>query len=64
MKYFTQTEVDAILAENVRLRHACRQARRALAGLFDGPPAAVVQGESPLHLPTPVNIFKKGKPRT
>lgn len=73
MKHFTHTEIEQIIAENARLRHACRKARLALAEscsaigadtTFDGPACPVVQGKSPLHLPTPVNIFKKGKPRT
>lgn len=60
---FTATEIETLLAENARLRHACRKARLALAETFDGVPPPVIQGRSSLHLPAPVNIFKKGKPR-
>lgn len=55
--------IEQLLVDNARLRHACREARLALAAAFgdttaDEPEAAAVQ---PQPSRSSFNIFKTGK---
>lgn len=55
--------MEQLLAENCRLRHACREARLALARAFGDTVEDEEEGGQPQRCPQPkpVNIFRKGK---
>lgn len=64
MRTYTREEIEMLLIENARLRHACRQACRALTAFDHLAPrstaATLPVAAKPIDR-VPVNIFKKGQ---